>query len=90
MTIQINHGNGYTTRYNHLSRTLVSVGDKVRRGDIIALTGNTGISIAPHLHYEIYYKGESIDPVNYFFMELSPADYRRLQNIAKSGMQSFE
>ncbi len=90
MTLKIDHKNGYTTRYNHLSRILVKAGQTVSRGDIIALTGNTGISIAPHLHYEIYFNGASVDPINYFFMELSPSDYRRLQNIAKSGMQSFE
>lgn len=88
--IVIDHGNGYETYYNHLSRSIVRQGQKVRRGDIIALTGNTGLSLLPHLHYEIHYNGTPIDPIHYFFAELGPKEYDRMIRIAQSGMQSFD
>lgn len=90
LTLVVNHGNGYETTYSHLSRALVRKGDKVRRGDIIARTGNTGLSFSPHLHYEIRKDGMRVDPIHYFFMELSPGDYQRIIRIAQSGMQSFD
>jgi len=89
-TLVIDHGNGYRTSYSHLSKVYVSKGASVRRGDIIALSGNTGLSLAPHLHYEVRYNGMRVDPIHYFFMELSPDQYRRIMQIAQSGMQSFD
>jgi murein DD-endopeptidase MepM/ murein hydrolase activator NlpD len=65
-------------------------GNRVRRGDIVALSGNTGLSLAPHLHYEVKYNGMRVDPIHYFFMELSPVEYQRIMRIAQSGMQSFD
>ncbi|MBP3356975.1 MAG: M23 family metallopeptidase [Rikenellaceae bacterium] len=90
LAIVIDHGNGYQTRYAHLSKINVSRGQKVHRGDIIALTGNTGLSLAPHLHYEVLHDGMRVDPVHYFFMELGPDDYQRIMKVARSGMQSFD
>ena len=89
-TVVIDHGNGYETSYNHLSKINVRKGQQVRRGDIIALSGDTGLSLAPHLHYEVRYNGMRVDPIHYFFMELSPTEYQRLMRIAQSGMQSFD
>ena len=89
-TIVINHGSGYETQYSHLSRIDVKKGQKVRRGDIIGLTGNSGLSLAPHLHYEVRFNGMRVDPIHYFFMELSPEEYQRIIQIAQSGMQSFD
>lgn len=89
-TVVIDHGNGYETSYSHLSQANVRKGQQVRRGDIIARSGDTGLSLAPHLHYEVRYKGMRVDPVHYFFMELTPGQYRRLMHIARSGMQSFD
>ena len=89
-TLTIDHGNGYETHYSHLNKTNVRKGQKVRKGDIIALSGNTGLSLAPHLHYEVWYKGMRVNPIYYFFMELSPAQYQRILRIAESGMQSFD
>ena len=89
-TLVIDHGNGYTTSYSHLSKIYVKRGTTVRRGDIIALSGNTGLSLAPHLHYEVRYNGMRVDPIHYFFMELSPDQYYRIMQIAQSGMQSFD
>ena len=90
MTVVIDHGNGYESTYCHLSKINVMRGQKVRRGDIIARSGNTGLSLAPHLHYEIHFNGMRIDPVHYFFMELTPDRYQRIMRIAESGMQSFD
>lgn len=89
-TVVIDHQNGFETSYSHLGKISVRKGEKVRRGDIIALSGNTGLSLAPHLHYEVRHNGMRVDPVHYFFLELSPAEYQRIIRIAQSGMQSFD
>ncbi|MBE6208892.1 MAG: M23 family metallopeptidase [Rikenellaceae bacterium] len=90
LTLVLEHEGGYETTYSHLRKVTVRRGNKVRRGDIIALTGNSGLSLAPHLHYEIKYNGLRVDPIHYFFMELSPVEYQRIMRIAQSGMQSFD
>ncbi|MDE6046119.1 MAG: M23 family metallopeptidase [Alistipes sp.] len=89
-TVSIDHGNGFETSYSHLSQINVRRGQRVSRGDIIARSGDTGLSLAPHLHYEVRFRGMRIDPIHYFFMELTPAEYQRLMIIAQSGMQSFD
>ena len=89
-TVVIDHGNGYETSYSHLSKINVRKGQTVRRGDIIALSGDTGLSLAPHLHYEVRLDGMRVDPIHYFFMELTPTEYQRLMRIAQTGMQSFD
>ena len=88
--VTIDHGNGYKTTYSHLLDIRVSEGQRVKRGDIIALSGNSGLSFAPHLHYEVSLFGTRVDPVHYFFMELSADDYQRIIRIALSSMQSFD
>lgn len=65
--IKIDHGYGYQTIYAHLSRLDVKKGDKIKRGDILGRSGNTGRSTAPHLHYEVHYYGSPQDPMDYFF-----------------------
>ena len=65
--IKLDHGNGYTTLFAHLSKIKVKHGQQVSRGEVIGLTGNTGRSTAPHLHYEIHHYGESKNPLDYFF-----------------------
>ena len=67
--IKLQHGAGYTTLYAHLSKIKVKHGQKVKRGDIIGLTGNTGRSTAPHLHYEIHHNGKPQNPLDYFFTD---------------------
>ena len=88
--VTISHGNGYETSYSHLLDIRVKKGQKVKRGDIIALSGNSGLSFAPHLHYEVIYNDTRVDPVHYFFLELTPEEYQRIIRIALSSMQSFD
>ena len=88
--IIIDHGFGYSSIYAHLSNFNVRVGQKVQRGDIIGFVGNTGTSIANHLHYEIKLNGVNVDPVNYFFEDLTPAEYERVIEIASKTGQSFD
>lgn len=90
ITVVIDHGNGYTTSYSHLQKAKVKKREKVRRGDIIALSGNSGLSLSPHLHYEVRYEGVRVDPVHYFFMEFTPDEYQKIMRISQSGMQSFD
>ena len=90
ITVVIDHRNGYTTSYSHLQSAKVEEGQKVKRGDIIALSGNSGLSLAPHLHYEVRYNDMRVDPIHYFFMELTADEYQRITRIAQSGMQSFD
>jgi len=68
----LDHGFGYESIYAHMDKANVRVGEKVSRGDIIGFVGNTGTSVAPHLHYEIKLNGNNVDPVNYYFNDLSP------------------
>ncbi len=63
--IEINHGDGFITRYAHNERTLVSVGDTVKRGDTVALMGSTGHSTGPHVHFEVLRNGRQVDPLSF-------------------------
>ncbi len=89
-SVVIDHGNGYETHYNHLSKIDIPRNRRVKRGDIIGMSGNTGLSLTPHLHYEVRYNDQRVDPIHYFFMELTPSEYQRIIKIAQSGMQSFD
>jgi hypothetical protein len=88
--IIIDHGFGYSTIYAHLNNFNVRVGQKVQRGDIIGFVGSTGTSVANHLHYEIKLNGVNVDPVNYYFEDLSAADYEKMVEIASKTGQSFD
>jgi len=88
--IIINHGYGYSSVYAHLDSFNVRAGQKVERGDVIGFVGNTGLSIAPHLHYEIKLNGRYVDPVNYYFNDLTPEEYERMIEIASKTGQSFD
>lgn len=90
ITVILDHGNGYETAYHHLNKANVRKGQAVHRGDIIALSGDTGLSLAPHLHYEVRYNGMRVDPIHYFFMELTPTRYQSIMRIAQTRMQSFD
>jgi murein DD-endopeptidase MepM/ murein hydrolase activator NlpD len=88
--IIINHGYGYSTIYAHLDRFNVRRGQKVERGDVIGYVGNTGLSVAPHLHYEVKLNGTNVDPVNYYFNDLTAEEYERMIEIASKTGQSFD
>ena len=88
--IIIDHGFRYTSVYAHLSNFNVRVGQKVQRGDVIGFVGNTGTSVANHLHYEIKLNGTNVDPVNYYFEDLTAAEYVRMIEIASKTGQSFD
>ena len=81
-TIVIDHGFGYQTRYAHLNAFRTRVGKKVVRGEVIGEVGSTGKSTGPHLHYEVHVKGQVVNPVNYYFMDLSAEDYDRMIQLA--------
>ncbi len=70
LTVEVEHNSGYKTIYAHLSRSLVTEGQKVSRGKVIALTGNSGLSTGPHLHYEVHHDGIKLDPSQFFFDDL--------------------
>ena len=89
-TVVLDHGFGYKTLYGHLFKSLVRVGQKVKRGDIIALVGNTGASVGPHLHYEVHLNGRPIDPRNYYFIDLSPEEYDRMIQLSNNFGQTFD
>ncbi len=88
--IIIDHGFGYSTIYAHLDGFNVRKGQKVKRGDVIGYVGNTGLSVAPHLHYEVKLNDVHVDPVNYYFNDLSPEEYERMIEIASKTGQSFD
>ena len=86
----IDHGFDYQTLYAHLSKVEVRRGQKVKRGDVIGLVGNSGLSAGPHLHYEVRKGGEPVDPVNFFFNDLSPEEYALMLEISRNAGQSLD
>ncbi|MBX7095669.1 MAG: M23 family metallopeptidase [Flavobacteriales bacterium] len=88
--VLINHGFGYKSMYAHLSRFNAKIGQKVKRGEVIGFVGSTGKSTAPHLHYEIIKNGEKVNPVNYYYNDLSPAEYEEMLKAASSSGTSFD
>jgi len=88
-TILINHGYGYKTRYAHCSKYNCRRGQKVKRGDLIGYVGNTGQSTAPHLHYEVFKNKRQINPVNFFFNDLSAEEYDKVIEISSRPTQSL-
>lgn len=90
LTLILNHGHGYKSLYGHLDKVLIPPGAKVMRGDVIAFSGNSGLSYAPHLHYEVQYRGVPIDPLSFFFSELDINENARMREIASIAMQSFD
>ncbi len=83
--VVIDHGYGYKTVYAHLEKFTVKRGQKITRGQIIGKVGNSGMSTAPHLHYEVHKNGKPVNPINYFFGELSPAEYARIRDLSNLG-----
>ena len=86
----VDHGYGYKTIYAHMSRINVRKGEKINRGDVMGLVGNTGSSTAPHLHYEVVKNGVKIDPVNYYYQDLSPNQFQQIIDLSDQPIQSFD
>jgi murein DD-endopeptidase MepM/ murein hydrolase activator NlpD len=88
-SIVIDHGFGYKTRYAHMHEFAVRNGEHVKRGDLIGYVGNTGTSTAPHLHYEVLINGTQVDPVHYFYNDLSASEYEKVLELASIENQSL-
>lgn len=88
--IDLDHGYDYLTRYGHLSEILVTNGQKVKRGQLIGKVGSTGKSTGPHLHYEVRFKMEPQNPVNYFFLDLTPEQYAEMIQNANDAANVME
>ncbi len=86
----IDHGYGYQTLYAHMSSFEVRVGQEITRGQIIGYVGNTGTSVAPHLHYEVIKDGQKVNPVNFYFNDLTPEEYERIIEFSSQQTQSFD
>ncbi len=88
--IIINHGYGYETLYGHMVKMKARRGERVQRGQVIGWVGNTGKSTGPHCHYEVIKNGNKINPIHFFYNDLSATDYERLVRIAAANNQSFD
>ncbi|UTW67403.1 M23 family metallopeptidase [bacterium SCSIO 12643] len=88
--VVIDHGYGYRTRYAHLSKFNVRVGQKIKRGDVIGYVGNTGTSTGPHLHYEVEKNGAKINPANFYSNDLTPEEYELMLELSSRANQSFD
>lgn len=86
----INHGYGYETLYGHMVRVKASNGAKVKRGEVIGWVGSTGKSTGPHCHYEVHKNGEKIDPIYFFYNDLSPEQFDLILKKAAASNQSFD
>jgi len=88
--IIINHGYSYETVYAHLSKIKVKKGQRVKRGEIIGLMGNTGKSTAPHLHYEVHKAGVPMNPIYFFFNDITPAEYQAMIELSMKPSQTLD
>jgi murein DD-endopeptidase MepM/ murein hydrolase activator NlpD len=88
--VVINHGYGYETLYGHMVRVKVRPGEAVKRGEVIGWVGSTGKSTGPHCHYEVHKNGQKINPVYFFYNDLSPDQFDRLLKQAAASNQSLD
>jgi murein DD-endopeptidase MepM/ murein hydrolase activator NlpD len=87
--IEIDHGFGHKTKYGHMSEFNVKQGQKVKRGEIIGYVGSTGKSTGPHVHYEVIKNGKKVDPIHYFYQDITPDEYEVLVQLASIENQSL-
>lgn len=88
--IIVDHGYGYTTLYGHLSKVAVHIGKKVKRGELIGYIGNSGKSVGPHLHYEVRKNDQPLNPVHFFYNDLSPEEYKKIIDLTNTQNQSLD
>lgn len=88
--VVINHGYGYETLYGHMYRVKARAGQTVKRGEVIGYVGSTGKSTGPHCHYEVHRSGVPVDPVYYFYNDLTPEQFDRILKLAAAKNQSFD
>jgi hypothetical protein len=88
--VEIDHGNGYVTKYSLLGDISVTQGKYVKVGQVLGTVGVSTFVTAPHLHFEVYHNGEVKDPIDYFFSSLSPEDYSRMRIMAAKTSQSMD
>lgn len=88
--VVINHGYGYETLYGHMFRIKAKAGQRVKRGEIIGYVGSTGKSTGPHCHYEVHKNGRPLDPVYFFYNDLTPEQFDRIVKMASVSNQSFD
>jgi murein DD-endopeptidase MepM/ murein hydrolase activator NlpD len=88
--VVINHGFGYQTLYGHMNKILVKAGQEVKRGEIIGEVGSTGTSSGPHVHYEVIRNGTKINPISYYFLDLTPLEYQNIIQQSNQSNQSFD
>jgi len=86
----LDHGYGYKTLYGHMNKIYVKKGEKINRGTIIGEVGSTGMSTGPHLHYEVIYHGQKVNPIHYFFNDLSPSEYDEMIKISSQMNKTFD
>jgi murein DD-endopeptidase MepM/ murein hydrolase activator NlpD len=86
----INHGFNYETLYGHMVRVKAQTGQRVTRGEVIGWVGSTGKSTGPHLHYEVHKSGQKLDPIYFFYNDLTPEQFDRILKIASAGNQTFD
>jgi murein DD-endopeptidase MepM/ murein hydrolase activator NlpD len=88
--VVINHGYGYETLYGHMIKFVVHVGQQVKRGQLIGYVGSTGLSTAPHVHYEVHKNGVIVNPINFYYNDLTPEQYQKLIELSAQSSQSFD
>lgn len=88
--VKISHGHGYATLYGHMNQIKVKEGQRVKKGQVIGTVGNTGLSTAPHLHYEVHFNRKPINPINFVIDGLSPDEYAEMVKHASIENQTFD
>ncbi|HEX8517345.1 MAG TPA: M23 family metallopeptidase [Bacteroidia bacterium] len=88
--VVIDHGYGYTTLYGHMTKFVVRAGQQVKRGQLIGYVGSTGLSTAPHVHYEVRKNSEVVNPINFYYNDLTPEQYQKLIELSAQSSQSFD
>jgi murein DD-endopeptidase MepM/ murein hydrolase activator NlpD len=88
--VYIAHGYGYKTIYAHMSKIKAKRGARVKRGDLIGYVGNTGRSVSAHLHYEVHKNGRALNPINFYYGDLTPKEFAAMQKSSEEEGQSYD